>query len=113
MPNFAELINTPPMDPVDNRFFYGLDFVDVITDGDTLANPTATIEAAGTTAGVTITNVVLTETTKIVFKVAVSVGQQSNARWDGDGRKYLVTVLIENAAGDPIERSGLIWIAQR
>jgi len=113
MANFAELINDPPMDPVDNRFFYGLDFVDVVTDGDTLSNPTATIEADGTTDGVTISSVVLTEVTKIVFKVAVSGGQQSNARWNGDGRKYLVTVLIENTAGDPIERSGFIWIAQR
>ena len=83
MPDFAELINTPPMDPLDNRFFFGLNFVNVVSDGDTLANPTATVDAAGIAAGVTLSNVQLTETTKIVFKAAVSPGQQDNDRWSG------------------------------
>ena len=113
MPDFSELINTPPMDPLDNRFFFGLNFVNVVSDGDTLANPTATVDAAGIAAGVTLSNVQLTETTKIVFKAAVSPGQQDNDRWNGGGQRYVVAITIENAAGDKIERSGLLWIAQR
>ena len=113
MPDFAELINTPPMDPLDHRFFFGLDFVNVLTDGDTFVNPTATVDADGIAAGVTLSNVNITETTKIVFKAAVSSDQQDNDRWNGGGQRYVVATTGENAAGDKIERSGLLWIAQR
>lgn len=114
MANFAGLINSPPMDPSDTAGVdFALDFVDVLPTGWTMSSPTATIEQAGTDAGVTLSSVNVTETTKVTFRAAVSSGEQSNTRWDGDGQKYLVTIKVEDGSGNELHRSGFLWIAQR
>ena len=113
MSNFAELMNDIPMDPTDARFFFGIDLVDVVDDAGTIVNPTATIDAAGIAAGVTLNDVAISNSTQVTFRPTVSGAEQNNARWNGNGQKFLVAITIEDAFARKIERSARLWIAQR
>ena len=112
MSNFAGLINELPMDPTDDRFFYAIDFVNVVDDGGTLENPTVTVSSADVAKGVVISNVSVSGT-KVIFRPSIQSGNQSDAGWDGDGDQILCTATIEDASAKKLQRSGLLWIAQR
>lgn len=113
MANFAPLINDKPIDPVDNRLTYGLDFINIIGTSGTLTSPSAALTSSATSAGVSLTSVAVTNTSQVTFIPTVASSQQAHSRWDGDGKKFLVTVTVQNSGGKKLQRSGKIWIAQR
>ena len=101
------------MDPKDERLFYGIDFVNVIDDGGTIVNPVATIDVGTSGVVVTLNDITLSDTTKVLFRPSVASGDQSNEVFDEDGLKALVTITVDDATGKPVQRSGFLWIAQR
>ena len=112
MSQFAGLINELPMDPSDDRFFYSIDFVNVIDDGGTLETPIATVSATDVEKGVVISDATISGT-KVLFRPSVLSGNQNDAGWASNGDRILITASFQDENGKEIHRSGLLWIAQR
>ena len=71
-----------------------------------------TVSSADVAKGVVISNVSVSGT-KVIFRPSIQSGNQSDAGWDGDGDQILCTATIEDASAKKLQRSGLLWIAQR
>ena len=112
MSRFAPQLNSPPMDPTDDRFFFGVDFTPVITDGGTIGSPAVEVDQAGINLGVEINDVTL-DGLKVLFRPSVAAAKQSDPAFGGSGRRFLITITVQSVAGRKIQRSVWLTIAQR
>ena len=116
--NYIKTINDLPMDPKDDRLYYGVDFANLIDDGGTFVNPTAEVSANDSNGnahglGINVNNVSVSAPHTILFRPSVDSGDQEDTKFDGDGIKVAIKCTIENATGQTLQRSGYLWIAQR